>query len=190
MLSQLRVSSACRTGPSTISTARSAGPTSGQDLPRLPFRRETVLDVAPLYARLRAERPVTPVLPPAGDAAWLVTGYAEAEQLFADPRPGRSHPDPERASHISDTGLTVGSETTRSCRRIRGPATIHLAPGPRQRGTRRCPHRLRRPQPGQPPRGLAVRHRAVSSRYALRSGHAIRGVRRGTDRSAPTGPAE
>ncbi|ODU04810.1 MAG: cytochrome [Pseudonocardia sp. SCN 72-86] len=79
------------------------------DLPRLPFPRDGVVDVAPLYARLRAAAPVTPVRTPAGDPAWLVTGYDEARALFADPRLGRAHPDPERAARISGSALLGGS---------------------------------------------------------------------------------
>lgn len=79
------------------------------DLPRLPFPRDSVVDVAPLYARLRAAASVTPVRTPAGDPAWLVTGYDEARALFADPRLGRAHPDPERASRISGSALLGGS---------------------------------------------------------------------------------
>jgi cytochrome P450 len=39
-----------------------------------------------VHARLRAERPVTPVVMPGGMAAWLITGYAEARAALADPR--------------------------------------------------------------------------------------------------------
>jgi len=39
---------------------------------------------------------------PAGDPAWLVRGYDTIRQLLADPRLGRSHPDPERASRYSE----------------------------------------------------------------------------------------
>jgi cytochrome P450 len=36
-----------------------------------------------------------------GDPAWLVTGYDDVRRLFADPRLGKSHRTPERASRIS-----------------------------------------------------------------------------------------
>jgi cytochrome P450 len=36
-----------------------------------------------------------------GDPAWLVTGYDDVRRLFADPRLGMSHREPERASRIS-----------------------------------------------------------------------------------------
>lgn len=34
-----------------------------------------------------------------------MTGYDEAKTLFADPRLGRSHPDPENAPRISASGF-------------------------------------------------------------------------------------
>ena len=76
--------------------------------PQLPFPRPGVLDIAPLYARLRAEAPICAVRTAAGDPAWLVTGHALTRELFADPRLGRSHPDPERATRISGSALLGG----------------------------------------------------------------------------------
>jgi cytochrome P450 len=81
---------------------------STAELPRLPFPRPDVLDVAPLYRALQAQAPVVPVRTPAGDVAWLVTRHAEAKALFADPRLGRSHPDPARAARISGSALLGG----------------------------------------------------------------------------------
>ncbi|WP_436764264.1 cytochrome P450 [Streptosporangium sp. V21-05] len=78
------------------------------DLPRLPFDRPGVLDVGPVWADLRARHPITRVLTPAGDPAWLVTGYVEARALFGDPRLGRSHREPEKASRISSSGFNGG----------------------------------------------------------------------------------
>jgi cytochrome P450 len=88
----------------TTSTAHDDSP----DLPRLPFPREGVLAISPLYARLRAAGPVTRVRTPAGDVAWLVTRYEEARTLFADRRLGRSHPRPEEAARVSDAGVMAG----------------------------------------------------------------------------------
>ncbi|WNV82999.1 cytochrome P450 [Umezawaea sp. Da 62-37] len=82
--------------------------TTGTDLPQLPFDRPEVLGIGPDFARLRGHRPVTRVLTPAGDPAWLVTGYAEARQLFSDDRLGRSHPHPEQAARISASGFMGG----------------------------------------------------------------------------------
>jgi cytochrome P450 len=46
-----------------------------------------------VHARLRARRPVTPVVLPGGDSpAWLITGYAEARAALADPRLRKSTP--------------------------------------------------------------------------------------------------
>ena len=51
------------------------------------------------HARLRAQRPVTPVIMPGGTSAWLVTGYAEARAALADPRLRKNmpgwHPPPD-----------------------------------------------------------------------------------------------
>lgn len=40
---------------------------------------------------------------PAGDPAWLVTGYDTVKTLLADPRLGRTHADPDRASRYSES---------------------------------------------------------------------------------------
>ncbi len=82
-------------------------PTS-DELPRMPFPRPSVLDIAPLSRMLQATAPITPVRTPAGDVAWLVTGYAEVKALLADPRLGRSHPDPERAARFSASAILGG----------------------------------------------------------------------------------
>jgi pentalenolactone synthase len=78
------------------------------DLPRLPFDRDDVLELAPQYRELQRSAPITPVRTPAGDVAWLVTGYDEARELFADSRLGRSHPDPENAARISGSVVFGG----------------------------------------------------------------------------------
>ena len=51
---------------------------------------------------------MVPVRTPAGDPAWLVTRYAEARELFGDPRLGRSHPAPERAARVSEAAIMGG----------------------------------------------------------------------------------
>jgi pentalenolactone synthase len=78
------------------------------DLPRLPFERPSPLDLAPMYATLLAEAPICRIRTPAGDEAWLVTGYDEARRLFADPRLGRSHPRPQTAARISASTVIGG----------------------------------------------------------------------------------
>src|SRR5919199_6670397 len=100
------------------------------ELPQLPFPRDDVLDVAPLFAALRERAPVLPVRTPAGDVAWLVTRYAEARALFADPRLGRSHPDPDNAARISASAFLGGpmgqadteAEAQARLRRLLAPA--------------------------------------------------------------------
>jgi cytochrome P450 len=93
----------------TIATSTAHDPDDGApDLPQLPFPREGVLTISPLYARLRPAGPVTLVRTPAGDVAWLATRYEEAKALFADRRLGRSHPRPEEAARVSDAGVMAG----------------------------------------------------------------------------------
>jgi cytochrome P450 len=45
-----------------------------------------------VHARLRAQRPVSPVIMPGGTPVWLVTGYAEARAALADPRLRKNMP--------------------------------------------------------------------------------------------------
>lgn len=76
--------------------------------PQLPFARPNVLDLAPLYAVLRKEAPITEVSTPAGDPAWLVSRTAEIRAILGDKRFGRSHPEPERASRITSAAVQDG----------------------------------------------------------------------------------
>ncbi|MBO0685173.1 MAG: cytochrome P450 [Candidatus Dormibacteraeota bacterium] len=46
---------------------------------------------------------------PAGDPAWLATGYETVRALLADPRLGRSHPDPENAPRFSESAILQAS---------------------------------------------------------------------------------
>src|ERR1700743_803408 len=78
------------------------------ELPTLPFDQPDVLQLAPGMRALQADAPLTRVRPRVGDEAWLVTRYDEVKALFADPRLGRSHPDPERAARLSDSALLGG----------------------------------------------------------------------------------
>ncbi|MEW9533520.1 cytochrome P450 [Microbispora sp. NPDC049125] len=77
-------------------------------LPQLPFDRADLLAVSPEFGELRAAEPVTRVRTETGDEAWLVTGYEEIRQVFADDRFGRSHPTPESAPRISNNALIGG----------------------------------------------------------------------------------
>jgi cytochrome P450 len=65
---------------------------------RLPFEAAHPLQVAPALRALQAQSPIHQVRTPAGDPAWLVTGYEEVRRLLAEPRLGRSHPDPAKAA--------------------------------------------------------------------------------------------
>lgn len=79
-----------------------------ETVPRLPFQRPNVLDLAPEYEVLRAQGPLLKVITPAGDPAWLVTRYHAARQLFAEERLGRSHPDPQNAPRILNSQMFGG----------------------------------------------------------------------------------
>ena len=59
---------------------------TGTRVPRssLPLQRFNVLDISPRYDVLRSEAPVTRVLTPTGDPAWVVTAYKEAREVFGD----------------------------------------------------------------------------------------------------------
>jgi pentalenolactone synthase len=62
-----------------------------------------------------AGEPLRRVTTRAGDPAWLVTEYDTVKTLLADPRLGRSHPEPERAARYSESaifGQAAGSPAT------------------------------------------------------------------------------
>jgi pentalenolactone synthase len=82
--------------------------TTTEETPRLPFARANALAIAPDYETLRRQAPISRVLTPAGDPAWLVTSYEEAKEIFRDKRFGRSHPVPEQASRISGAAIQDG----------------------------------------------------------------------------------
>jgi pentalenolactone synthase len=75
------------------------------DLPQLPFTQTAVLEPPPGLLQVQAEGPVVRVRTQAGDEAWLVTRYEQVRQLFADPRLGRSHPNPDEAARVSNSVL-------------------------------------------------------------------------------------
>ena len=54
-----------------------------------------------------AER-VRRVTTPTGDPAWLVTRYDDVKKLLADPRLGRSHPEPARAARYARSAIFGG----------------------------------------------------------------------------------
>jgi pentalenolactone synthase len=54
------------------------------------------------------QNPTRRVRTPAGDPAWQVTRYADVRAFLGDDRLGMSHPDPERASRVSQSPLFGG----------------------------------------------------------------------------------
>src|SRR5262249_16713718 len=82
---------------------------AGSDPPavQLPLKRSNVLDIAPRYRALRSEAPLTRVLTPSGQPAWVVTAYREAREVFADSaRFGfYADADPEQDSSTSDSAV-------------------------------------------------------------------------------------
>lgn len=72
----------------------------------LPFRTDGgALDIAPRFLELQRTEPVARVRTLTGDPAWLATGYHEVKQLLKEPTLGRSHPDPDNASRISNAAI-------------------------------------------------------------------------------------
>lgn len=79
-------------------------------LPQLPFPTPDPLTWAPEFGRLRESAPVARVRTRVGDEAWLVTSYEQVRALLADPRLGRSHPEPASAARLHD-GVLLGGPT-------------------------------------------------------------------------------
>ncbi|GAA1707022.1 cytochrome P450 [Fodinicola feengrottensis] len=83
--------------------------TTTEDLPRLPFAPgANVLDIAPKYRELLADRQVTRVRTYAGDVAWIATRYDDVRTLFDDPRLDRSHREPAKAARVSQSQVLGG----------------------------------------------------------------------------------
>lgn len=75
------------------------------DVPAMPFASACPLDEPVESAPLR-RRPGLARLPTGtGDAGWLVTRREDLRKLSADPRIGRSHPDPDRAPRLWNSTL-------------------------------------------------------------------------------------
>ncbi|GAA1707015.1 cytochrome P450 [Fodinicola feengrottensis] len=84
--------------------------TTTEKLPQLPFQPgKNVMDVPPGFRQLLADRKITKVRTTAGDVAWIATRYSDVRALFADPRLGRSHPEPEKAAKISASAILGGA---------------------------------------------------------------------------------
>jgi len=72
----------------------------------LPFPREDVLNISPVYAELRKQAPIVPVITPTGDNAWVVLAYDEAKIAFSDKRFGYyTHHDPKNAARMSEAAM-------------------------------------------------------------------------------------
>src|SRR5215472_5447589 len=85
-----------------------------------------------VHARLRAQRPVTPVVMPGGPGAWLITGYAEARAALADPRLSKHmpdwHPEPDSIFAALDLHkLVTKAFTARRVERLRPRITAITA---------------------------------------------------------------
>ncbi|MFF7354212.1 MULTISPECIES: cytochrome P450 [Streptomyces] len=63
---------------------------SSADLPPFPFPGSSYRGPAPLFARLRRERPVVRVVWQGGGHAWLVTRYADIKAALEEPRLSRA----------------------------------------------------------------------------------------------------
>jgi len=74
---------------------------------QLPLKRSHVLGIAPQYRELRSESPITRVLTPTGDPAWIVTAWKEAREVFGDSARFSyyMHADPDNASALSDAAV-------------------------------------------------------------------------------------
>jgi pentalenic acid synthase len=83
--------------------------TTSTEVPSFPLARGKCPYQPPAgYAELREESPVSEVKLIDGKKAWVVTGYAEARALLADPRlsSDRSHPEfPNNAKLMPGTGM-------------------------------------------------------------------------------------
>lgn len=84
----------------------------------MPFVRNDFLEVSPEFAELRTTEPIAKVLTETGDEAWLVSGYDEIRQVFADHRFGRSHPTPESAPRLSNNALIGGPNGDHATERV------------------------------------------------------------------------
>lgn len=68
--------------------------TDTQQLPALKYEEPNIGRLSAQLRSLRERGPVTKILTPAGDEAWLITRHAEMKRLLLDPRLVRTHADP------------------------------------------------------------------------------------------------
>jgi pentalenolactone synthase len=71
----------------------------------MPFDHPNMLEVPPIYHRLRGGTCPVRVITPANDPAWFVTSYEDVRALFADNRINRFHHDPDSAPRCWQAGL-------------------------------------------------------------------------------------
>jgi cytochrome P450 len=101
---------------------------------QLPFEQTHPLEVAPQLRALQARSSIHKIRTATRDPAWLVTGYADVQRLLADPRLGRSHPDPATAARTGESvlfGGPLGNYQTEDAdaARMRSLLQPHFAPG-------------------------------------------------------------
>lgn len=75
---------------------------------QLPFPQTDPLELPTQLRALQSQGPIHRVRTPAGDEAWLVTGYAEVRGLLDDDRLGRAHRNPDAAARIGESALFGG----------------------------------------------------------------------------------
>ncbi|BCO37066.1 hypothetical cytochrome P450 [Mycobacterium heckeshornense] len=75
---------------------------------QLPFPQTDPLELPTQLRALQSQSPIHRVRTPAGDEAWLVTGYAEVRGLLDDDRLGRAHRNPDAAARIGESALFGG----------------------------------------------------------------------------------
>src|SRR5258708_6289447 len=100
---------------------------------QLPFEQAPPLQAPPRLRALQARGPIHKIRTATGDAAWLVTGYAQVQRLLADPRLGRSHPSPASAARTGESvlfGGPLGNYETEDAdhARMRSLLQPHFAP--------------------------------------------------------------
>jgi pentalenolactone synthase len=103
-------------------------------LVQLPFEQAGPLQAAPRLRALQAQGPIHEIRTETGDPAWLVTGYEEVRRLLADPRLGRSHPDPGHTARTGESvlfGGPLGNYETEQAEhaRMRSLLQPHFTPG-------------------------------------------------------------
>lgn len=85
------MSTSTGTEPTSPGTTGPPGPAAPDGAPhRYPFHRPSAVEVPPVYARLRAEEPVSRVTLPSGDVGYVVSRYDDVKVVLADPRFSRA----------------------------------------------------------------------------------------------------